>query len=174
MRTLVSGVIIVVAACGGQHAEPGLASAPQVASARATCVGLDTTFRATFAAPVYTKCGVTREARESGKSPRPDFDPPRADASCYRAIVDVVVDQRGNPVRETARVVRTTDSRFARAVLDALRMRKYTPASLDGQPVAQVVQIDDWMQTMAVVVRASRGSGPPAGPPPVAPSRPNC
>lgn len=176
MRVVVmlSGLVAALAACGGSRAEPELASAPQTAAARASCVGMDTTFRATFSGPVYTKCGVTREARESGRPIRPDFDPSRGGASCYRAVIDVVVDAKGTPRAETARIVRTTDTRFARATIDGLRGRRYTPASLNGQPVAQVVQVDEGMEVRTVVVRASPGGGPPVGPPPVASGRPSC
>ena len=177
MRVVVmlSGLVAALAACGGSRAEPALASAPQTAAARASCVGMDTTFRATFSGPVYTPCGVTREARESGgRSARPFFDSARGGPSCYRAIIDVVVDEKGTPHPATARIVRTTDTRFARAVIDDLRGRRFTPASLNGQPVAQVVQVDEGMEIRTVVVRASPGGGPPVGPPPVAPGRPSC
>jgi hypothetical protein len=171
---VVMGLAAALAACGGPRAEPELASGPQQAASRASCVGMDTTFRATFSGPVYTACGVTREARESGRSPRTDFDPPRGGASCFRAIIEVVVDEKGTPQPETARIVRTTDTRFARAAIDGLRRRRYTPASLNGQPVAQVVQVDDGMETRTVVVRASPGGGPPVAPPPVMSGRMSC
>ena len=161
----VIGVCVFLAGCGGSQAEPELTSAPAQASSRANCVALDTTFRSTFSAPVYTRCGVTREARLSGRPPRPDYDVPRSGASCYRAIIEVVVDERGTPQPETARIVRTTDTRFARAIVDALRSRKYTPASLNGTPVAQVVEVDESIQLRVVVVRSST-PGPPPGPPP--------
>ena len=168
MRYRFVTVVFVMLGCAGSHggapaAEP-MGSAPASASTRRGCEpAIDSTFA--LAVPVYRACAVDREAKALDRRLDTDFRPTSTATTCYRAIVEFVVDARGQTIPTTTRIVRSTDSQYARAVVEAVSRWRFTPASKAGTPVAQVVQIDQWIQAMV------RVSGQPAPPPP---SRPSC
>ena len=163
----VTVVFVILGCAGGQGGAPApepMGSAPTAASTRRGCEpATDSTFALTM--PVYRACAVDREAKAMERRLGTDFRPTSTATTCYRAIVEFVVDAKGQTIPATTRIVRSTDSQYARAVVEAVPQWRFTPASKAGTPVAQVVQIDQWIQAMV------RVSGQPAPPPP---SRPSC
>jgi len=117
--------------------------------------------------PVYRDCGVdTPVKRLSGQNVQPNFNPsptvgritsPRT--VCYLADVEFVVDPRGMPEAETARVVRTTDPSYSQAWLDVLSALKYEPALKDGAPVRQVMR-EKFMHAVTVAPVGQRAPTP--------------
>jgi hypothetical protein len=91
-----------------------------------------------------------------------DWRPPSSPGEltgCYRAIIHLVVDERGLPIAETARLVRTTDTQFARAAMDAIISMRFRPALRNGVAVKQVYEHD-----AAALVAVSVGGGRPSPP----------
>lgn len=161
-------VALVTLGCAGQQGgmptPAPAASASETTSTRRGCApATDSTFG--LAIPVYRACAVDREARAMDRRLSTDFRPTSPATTCYRAIVEFVVDEKGQTMPATTRIVRSTDSQYARAVVEAVARWRFTPASKGGTAVAQVVQIDQWIEAMV------RMSGQPAPPPP---SRPSC
>jgi TonB family protein len=54
--------------------------------------------------------------------------------------VSFVIDERGAVVMPTVRLVRFSGEPFARAVYDALKEMRFTPATIGGCPVKQLVR----------------------------------
>lgn len=165
-RIVVIGLAVLIG-CSSRQGTPSGSVEPATTESAAVRRGCDPATDTTFAVAmtVYRACAVDREARAVGRRLETDFRPTGTSPLCYRAIVEFVVDEKGQTVPSTARVVRSSDSRYARAVIEAVPRWRFTPASRDGTPVAQVVQIDQWIQAMI------RASGQPSPPPP---SRPSC
>lgn len=118
------------------------------------------------ALPVYRDCGVDRAARPTGTMPRPEYTFARGQ-SCVRAQIDVVIDTLGRPLRQTARVVKSTDPSFTDALLATFDRRRFEPALRGGRPVQQVVRINEAAATRTVVVPAGvspTSVRPPRGP----------
>lgn len=110
---------------------------------------------------VFRDCSVDRPARFlSNGGMRPDFSPSPMRSGCYSADLTFVVDSTGHPEIQTARVARTTDTRFAEAELQTLGAWKYEPAIRDGRPVRQIVTAHQALVTAVVAV--PRGSPPPS------------
>ena len=108
------------------------------------------------AGPVYRDCAVERRAVLTNRSPRADFRPsstptPGAKA-CYVAEVEFVVDTAGRPEEDTPRVLRTNNPDFAAAAVSAMKRWRYTPATIQGVPVRQIVREKEEMATEVVVV----------------------
>jgi hypothetical protein len=145
-------VITLCSACAARTAQPS------------TCEPVPAEF-ALVGQTVYRDCDVDRKARSPRGVPRLHFTP-SAGQTCFRAIIDVVVDSTGRPVPETARVARSTDPSFAAAAVNSLEGMRYEPALKDGRPVPQLVRVDLAM----IGVRAAGAAGPlrrpPRGPPP--------
>jgi outer membrane biosynthesis protein TonB len=74
------------------------------------------------------------------------------------AEVEFVVDEAGVPEKETARVVRTNNPDFAAATLAVVPRWRYRPATIDGQPVRQIVR--EKQGVSEVVVAAPAGQMP--------------
>jgi hypothetical protein len=74
-------------------------------------------------------------------NPRPAFPPEeQADTALTREVVlRFVVDRTGSPALETVELVRASSLAFAREALDVLPKQRFTPARINGCPVAQVV-----------------------------------
>jgi len=164
-------VISVLVACASgrgassgtdlQTAEPGTQASSK--EGKRKCAPVDSTWR--LDTPVYRACEVDREAKPRGPL-RYDFRPSSGNtAKCFRADIEFVVDERGSPIPETARVIRATDPTFSQAVLTAMPMWRFTPANKGGALVKQLVETGLSMQTFVVV------TGQPA---PRRPSRPTC
>lgn len=111
--------------------------------------------------PVYRDCAVDRKA-EAIVDVHPDFRPDPMER-CYSAEIEFVVNENGRPLAETARLVHTTDRRFADAVAATIPRMKFRPAQLGGSPVRQIVDFKSAMQSVVVAVPA--GSAPPTQPP---------
>jgi hypothetical protein len=113
--------------------------------------------------PVYRDCAVDVRAVQLNNVPL-DYRPttvPRG-TRCYEAQLLFVVDTRGVPEVETARVVRASDSGLSEALLRTLPQWRYRPAQKDGVPVRQIVTMRREIAVGVVVVR----SGSPPPPPP--------
>ena len=110
--------------------------------------------------PVFPKCAVDREARIVNRPAFGDGFRPSPYQTCYRAIIDVVIDEDGDPLMESAQVVRATNTDFANAVLKALGQARYSPAMKDGKPVRQLTQFETTIQLVAVAAGA-RPTGNP-------------
>jgi hypothetical protein len=118
--------------------------------------------------PVYRDCAVDRGARLSESSVRVDYRPTvrlrPGSVDCYYAEVHLVVDASGNPELETARLGRTNEPGWGRAVLASVRSWKYEPARKDGEPVRQIVRERRTAALALTVVRSGQAAGSP--PPP--------
>lgn len=160
MRILLHGVIALtvvgVAACGSKS------------STAATPCGL-TKEDSAFVQPnrpVYRECAVDRKAKLTSTSVHPDFSasPGRGRGiQCHSVDLEFVVDPRGVPEPETARVVRTNDSDFADAWAKIVSQLRYDPGTIGGNPVRQIVDQHFAAATGTVVVKA--GEPLPSGPP---------
>jgi hypothetical protein len=60
------------------------------------------------------------------------------DLTCYAALIDVVVDEQGAPIMNSARVVRATTPDYAAAVKRQIETSRFKAAMKDGAPVRQV------------------------------------
>jgi protein TonB len=58
-----------------------------------------------------------------------------------KVIVEFVVDERGQPVQGSIRVVQSDNDLFADAVRVALGRLRFTPAEVGGKKVSQLVQM---------------------------------
>jgi hypothetical protein len=124
LTSLPAVTVVVIALCSGCAARTGKPSACEPVPGDFALAGQI----------VYAECGVDKKARLSTTLPRLDYTPSR-DRACVRAVIDVVVDSTGQPVQETARVVRSTDPALGLAVLNSLGDLRYDPALKDGRPV---------------------------------------
>jgi hypothetical protein len=111
------------------------------------------------AGEVYAECAVDQKA-EIRVASRPDMSGfrPAGATACLYADIDVVVDSAGFPLRHTAKVTRTNDSRYADIVMAALSSSTFYPAKKAGRPVKQLFRYSVKAQMMSVVVPA--GSSP--------------
>lgn len=75
-------------------------------------------------------------------SPAPTFPADaRADSLDHgEAVLRFIVDRDGQPALETVELVRASALPFARAALVALNSQRFSPATIGGCPVAQVVE----------------------------------
>lgn len=158
-RAIVAGAVsLAVWACGGSRSAPELQQTEQ-ASSRGSCVPVDSGYG--LGVPVYRECGVDQRAHIRGRTPRMDFRPTGPTQPCYRAIVQMVVDENGEPMPGTARIVRTTNADFGQATMNSALMARYHPARKGGTAVRQVVSFE---QGMVVQVRISGEPSPPVRP----------
>ena len=108
------------------------------------------------AGPVYRDCAVERRAVLTNRSQHADYRPssPLAPGTkaCYVAEVEFVVDTTGRPEEDTPRVVRTNNPDFAVAAVSAMKRWRYTPATIQGVPVRQIVREKEEMVEEVVVV----------------------
>lgn len=115
---------------------------------------------------VYRGCDVDNPAHAVQVAVRPDYQAARGE-SCLNAEFEFVVGRDGTPEVETARLVRTNNSRYAESLKRLLPTLRYTPAKKDGEPVRQVVR---WSYAMVAVVTSSRSGGSP----PITPRAARC
>ena len=117
------------------------------------------------AGPVYRDCAVERRALITNRSHadfRPSSPPAPGTKTCYVAEVEFVVDTAGKPEDNTPRVLRTNNPDFAAAAVRAMKSWRYTPATIQGAPVRQIVREKEEMVEEVVAVpmggvpRASR------------------
>jgi hypothetical protein len=156
-RAIIAGVVgLGVWACGGSRSTPGLQQTEQASSG--SCVPVDSGYG--LGVPVYRECGVDQRA-QIRRSPRAEFRPVGTPQPCYRAIVQMVVDENGEPIPGTARIVRTTNGDFGQATMNSALMARYHPARKGGVAVRQVVTFE---QGMVVQVRISGEPSPPVRP----------
>lgn len=151
LLALVSGAMIGGAGC---------ASAPrgsQSKAARCAPAERDSVFAA--AGPVYRDCAVDVRAKNLTRA-RLDYRPssPPRNGACYSAEIEFVVNAKGVPETNTARVVHTNDQGLAEATIAGLSAWKYEPARLGDVPVRQIVTEKSSMSAMVVVV--PQGSAP--------------
>ena len=55
-------------------------------------------------------------------------------------LVQFVVDEKGNALMQTFKVLKTSDAQFSEAVRKAVSATSYTPAEIEGRKVKQLVQ----------------------------------
>ena len=147
--------VLVAAAC----ASAGGAAGPRNRASRCPLEAKDSVFLA--GGPVYRDCAVDRKVEAIG-TVHPEFRPDPA-TRCYSAEIEFVVNQKGLPEEETARIIHATDRQFAEAVYQTIPRLHFHPAQLDGAPVRQIVDFKSAMQS--VLVAAPAGSAPPMEPP---------
>jgi hypothetical protein len=143
------------------------ASVSEKASGRPSCVLQPSDSVYLKSGPVYRDCGVDQKARRaSGQSVQPNFNPSSTvgrttapGTTCYVTEIEFVVDARGTPEAENARVVRTTDPAYSQAWLDVLSSLRYEPAAKAGVPVRQVVR--EKFMAAITVARAGQTPAPP-------------
>lgn len=127
----------------------------------------------TYAAgqPVYRDCAVDRQARLMNPDIRPDWTPPPStNNSCFSVEMEFVVDENGNVERQTAKVLQTSDKRYADSWMRSLGEWKFEPAVRNGYEVRQIVTTK---RGVASVVRVTGPAG--VGRPPSTPDRiPKC
>lgn len=148
------------------------ASSARVAGDACELTAADSVYLA--AGAVHRECGVDHPARlvqDARVEFRPTATPPRSE--CFTADVEFVVGPTGRPEAATARVLRASHQAFGDAVLAAVPAWRYTPASVDGMAVRQIVRE---RRTQAVRVVTTVVSGGAGGPPPPAstPRGPAC
>jgi TonB family protein len=130
-------------------------AAPSLASAQdKRCKPVDSTW--TEFGVVLSDCEVDKKARIKGTL-RPEYNPSTRGSipTCLKAVVDVVVDENGAPIGPSIRLVSTTDPEYGRAVLDAVRLAKFSPAEKDKAPVKHLLRIENGGPIM---VRSSVGA----------------
>lgn len=148
---LIASIAAGIAAC---------ASASQGSpSERCTLLAADTVYLKR--GPVYRPCGVDKRAEAVNTSARPDFRPDGSQ-SCYSAVIEFVVDERGTPEIDDAKVLRTNNPAFADALKAAAAQWTYKPALRDGTPVRQIVEEGQRIGTAVVAVPAGGTARPPA------------
>ena len=64
----------------------------------------------------------------------------RASGADGQVLAQFVVDTSGHPLPETFKVLRTTNDLFSQSVKDALPDMRFSPATVAGKPVRQLVQ----------------------------------
>jgi hypothetical protein len=101
---------------------------------------------------VYSECEVEERARVS-MHPRLDYPAPAAlYGACLVAVVGLVVDTTGQPIRESAYVSRANNDGYAQYVLDAIMQVRFSPAKRKGRVVRQIARYQSEM-----IVGESRG-----------------
>lgn len=114
--------------------------------------------------PVYAPCEVDAPVRLVGR-PGP-MDLPNTRSSCMQALIELVIDERGAPVLDLTRIVRTNNTQYALATIRSFQGATYAPAKKNGVPVRSVFAAE---QIAGAAVVSSRSGSPP---PMSAPSRP--
>lgn len=73
--------------------------------------------------------------------PAPVYPPAlRAAGIEGRVIAQFIVDSKGNAVRESVRIVSSTNDLFSQSVTSAIRQMRFAPARIGNKAVSQVVQ----------------------------------
>lgn len=107
----------------------------------------------------YLEAQVQERARVTGRPRSPsvveEMRSARLRDGRYEVVTEFVVDAQGKPEHATLRVVRATNPVLERPALDAVRALRFTPATLGGIPVRQVVRYPfEWgIRTETRVVR---------------------
>lgn len=85
-------------------------------------------------------------------NPAPEFPDDERDggATSGEVVFQLVIDRSGLPAMETVEVVRASSMSFVRAALSALPRQHFTPARINGCPVAQQIEYP-----MTFVLRAA-------------------
>ena len=125
----------------------------------------DSTFIA--GAPLYRECAVDVKVTNvtRGKGPLSAPPGPLRDG-CYSAELRFVVDTNGVPERRAARILRTSDSSYADAVVATLPSWRYHPARIKNRPVRQIVTEREAMSiTVAHAAAGARSPAPSSGVP---------
>ena len=127
--------VLLVAVC------VSLAAPASSEAQRRGCTPVDSTW--SDFGTVLAECEVDKKAKVRGPL-RVNFNLAQGASvqSCYKTVVDVVIDENGELVVPSPRVVRTTDGEYAKAVLEAIRGAKFQAAEKDGAPVKQLLRIE--------------------------------
>jgi hypothetical protein len=90
---------------------------------------------------VFRDCAVDVRAM-AVKPPSVPYTPASETNQCLRAIVEIVVDEKGRTIPGTIRWIRQTTASYAEAVVAAAPNWQYFPAQKDGRAVKQVVRAE--------------------------------
>jgi outer membrane biosynthesis protein TonB len=76
------------------------------------------------------------------ENPAPEFPADERDSgtTAGEVVFRLVIDRSGAPAMETVEVLRASSLSFVRAALSALPRQRFTPARIDGCPVAQQIE----------------------------------
>jgi hypothetical protein len=142
----------------------GCASTPRVVDDGCELSAADSVHLA--GGPVYRDCDVDSPVRLLKGDV--DFRPPSgtpARSECFTAEVELVVGPDGRPETDSGRLVSASHHAFGVAVMTALPRWQFTPASLDGAAVRQIVRERRVQAMVVTVVRSGGGMGSrPASP----------
>ena len=124
-------------------------------------------------APVYAACEVDRAARLRGRPQASGVTFP-VGVTCLSAEFEFVVDERGAPVVESAKLLFASTPEYAEAVKKMLARVRYAPAQRQRTPVRQLVaerfsqqEVDlSERRVPFTVVTVTPGANPPAPAPP--------
>lgn len=125
------------------------------------------------AGEVYRDCAVDRRAQHISNGKAEFNERTLTPSGCYVAEFEVVLDTLGHPIPPTAKIVRSSNSRFTEAVKMVMAEGRYEPAMKDGRKVQQLVRYKDSMAWVTRSVLVQRGSAPPP-PPPSSADAPRC
>ena len=130
-RTAAALLLVVLAACTSRGARvdvPGL-PADSIAAPRAA------------REQPYFEFQVERPARELRSGCAPAYPTEfMATATKGEVVAQFVVDEDGRPEPATFKVIRASHAPFAESVRAALKCIRYTPATIGGRRVRQIVQ----------------------------------
>lgn len=153
--------VLTVGCAGGRSAAtaaPGTPFLADTAGPRGRCTPVDTVLR--LDTPIHRDCDVETKARLIS-SGRFAFQPASSkERSCFRAIVDVVVDEQGVPMPQTLHLVASNDHAFTGRVMELVRASRYAPARRGGMAVKQWVRVDKRMNYALVLVGRPRTGRP--------------
>ena len=142
-----AGVLVVTVGCasGGGGAER--ADRRETAAMRSNRCAPIVSDTLLSRVPVYPACGVDVKVRLVSGPFMPQYTPQRG-LTCVRASLRVVVDANGRTVPKSERLIRTNDPALYAAMLAELPSLRYEPARKDGQPVAQIHEMN-WIAGVA-------------------------
>jgi hypothetical protein len=153
MRALTAGLVAAAAlsACAGR-------------TARRSCTPVSPEISVLAREPVFADCEVDRKAVQSNPT-RLSYTP-MTNQTCGHAVVDVVIDRDGHPLRQTAVVIRSNDAGLTDALLGSLPAMVFQPAVKDNHSVAQLMRIEHIYMRVAVPAGTPAAQGrPPRGRP---------
>ena len=103
--------------------------------------------------PVYRDCAVEHKAKLVASTAGLNYQPTKP---CSAVELELVVDALGMPEQQTVHVIRTNDDVFAGAVIASIRNWRFEPATIDKQPVRQIVRTSRSISAYTITVPAGQ------------------